>query len=88
MQTRSALVGQSGCGAALCFFQIGGVEALGEPTVDRREDGAGCGTTALLAAQSGKAHGGTQFPELCPLLCRDGKGFVIQFLGARRIPLP
>ena len=33
----------------LRLFQVGGVEALGEPAVDRREEIAGFGPTALLA---------------------------------------
>ena len=72
----------------LRLFQIGGVEALGEPAVDRREEVAGFGVAALVAAEPGEARGGAQFPELCPLLRRDGQGLAIQFLGARGIPLP
>jgi hypothetical protein len=30
----------------LCLFQIGGVEAFGEPAVDRREEVAGFGVAA------------------------------------------
>ena len=35
----------------LCFFQIGGVEALGEPTVDGGEQIMSLGPPALLAPQ-------------------------------------
>ena len=72
----------------LRFFQIGGVEPLGEPAVDRREEVGGFGTAALVAAQPGKAHGGAQFPEPCLLLLGDGQGFEIQALGRVGMPLP
>jgi hypothetical protein len=36
--------------------------------LDRGEQAAGFGAAALVAAASGKARGGAQFPELCPLL--------------------
>src|SRR5437764_3463100 len=51
----------------LRLFEIGRVEAFGEPAVDRREKVAGFGVAALVAAEVGKAHGGPQFPELRPL---------------------
>src|ERR1700731_1158037 len=40
----------------LCVFQIGGVEAFGEPAVDRGEEVAGFGAAALLAPQPGAAR--------------------------------
>ena len=46
----------------LCGFQVGGVEPLGEPVVDRLEDGRGIGGTTLVAPHPGKARGGAQFP--------------------------
>jgi len=42
----------------LCLFQIGGVEALGEPAVDGCEQVAGFSMAALVAAHPGEAHGG------------------------------
>ena len=75
----------SGC---LCFLQIGGVEALGEPAVDRGEKIPRLGAPTLVAAEPGKAPGGAQFPELGPLLLRDAQGFAIQFLGGLGLPLP
>jgi hypothetical protein len=42
---------------------------------------------ALVAAEPGEARGGTQFPELGPLLLGDAQGFAIEFLGGRRMPL-
>ena len=39
------------------------VEAFGEPVVDRREQIAGFGAAAPVAAQSDEARGGAQFPE-------------------------
>jgi len=46
----------------LCVFQVGGVEALGEPGVDRGEEVVRLGVPALVAPQPGEARGGTQFP--------------------------
>jgi hypothetical protein len=53
----------------LCLYKVGRVEALGEPAVDGREQLAGFGTPAPVAAEPGEAHGGAQFPELGPLWC-------------------
>jgi hypothetical protein len=44
----------------LCFFEIGSVEAFGEPAIDRREKVAGRGVAALVAAEPGEARGGAQ----------------------------
>jgi hypothetical protein len=38
----------------LCLFQVGGVEALGKPAVDRREEVAGFGMPTLLAPMPGR----------------------------------
>jgi hypothetical protein len=65
----------------LGIFQVGGAEAFGEPSVDRREQAAGFAAAALVAAQPGKADGGAQFPELGLLLAGDAEGFVIQLLA-------
>jgi hypothetical protein len=45
----------------LRFFQIGGVEALGEPAINRGEQIAGLGAPALVAPQPREACRGTQF---------------------------
>jgi hypothetical protein len=42
-------------------LQVGGVEALGEPVVDRGEEIAGFGAPALLASQPGEIADGAQF---------------------------
>jgi len=42
----------------LRLLQIGRVEPLGEPAMDRRKELAGLGAAALVAAQPGEAHGG------------------------------
>ncbi len=55
----------------LRVFEIGCVEPFGEPAVDRREDVAGFGAAALVAAEPGEARGGAQFPELGLLLLGD-----------------
>src|SRR6202047_4459604 len=72
----------------LRLLQIGGIEALGKPAVDRREKIAGFSAAALVAAEPGEAHGGAQFPELGPLLLGDAQGFAIQLLGRLGMPLP
>src|SRR5215472_12045531 len=46
----------------LCGFQVGRVEPLGEPVVDRLEKRYCMSGTALIAQQPGKARGGAQFP--------------------------
>ena len=46
----------------LGVFQIGGIETLGEPAVDRREQVVGLGALALLGPQPGEARGGAQLP--------------------------
>src|SRR5262249_55523935 len=65
----------------LCLLEIGSIEAFGEPAVDRREQIAGFGAAALVAAEPGEAHGGTQLPEFGLLLSGDPQGFAIEFLG-------
>jgi hypothetical protein len=42
----------------------------------------------LLTAEPGEARGGTQFPEVCPLLRCDAQGLAIQFLSGGGITLP
>jgi hypothetical protein len=43
----------------LCLFEIGRVEAFGEPAVDRREEVSGFGAAALVAisGRGGSARG-------------------------------
>src|SRR5262249_22731559 len=72
----------------LRLFEVGRVEALGEPAVYRRKKITGFGAPALVAAEPGKACGCTQFPELGLLLGGDAQSFAIQFLGGLGIPLP
>ena len=48
----------------LCVFEVGGIEAFGEPAVDRREQVERFGLTTLVAAEPGEARGGAQFPSL------------------------
>src|SRR5580704_14306216 len=59
----------------LRIFQIGRVEALREPEVDRSEQVAGFGVATLVAAEAGEARRGAQFPELGFLLPSDAQGF-------------
>src|SRR6185437_1248907 len=65
----------------LCFFQIGRVETLGEPAVDRREEIAGFGMAGLAATEPSEAHGGAQLPELGLLFPGDAQGSAIHSLG-------
>src|SRR4030095_13732402 len=44
----------------LGFLEVGGIKALGEPAVDRREQHVGFATLALLLLQASKAHGRAQ----------------------------
>ena len=55
----------------LGFFQIGGVEAFGEPDVDRREQVACLVPAALLAPQPGEACRGAQLVAPRALLAGD-----------------
>jgi hypothetical protein len=71
----------------LRVFEVGRVEAFGEPREDRREEVAGFGVMTLVATQPGEARGGAQFPELGLLLLGDAQCFAIQILGGRGIPL-
>jgi hypothetical protein len=51
-----------------CGFEVGRFEALGEPVVDRLEEGHGISGTALIAQQPGEASGGGSSQERAP--CR------------------
>src|SRR5262245_60699508 len=46
-----------------CFgvLEVSGVEALGEPAIDRRQQRLRCGLLALLLPQATETHGGAQF---------------------------
>ena len=55
----------------LCFFQIGGVETLGERTVDGGEQIMSLGPPALLAPQPSEARRRAQLIGLGTLLPRD-----------------
>ena len=70
------------------FFQIGGVEAFGEPAIDRRERVARFAATTLVALQAGEACRRLQFPQLGVLLAGDAQRFAIQFLSGLGLPLP
>src|SRR5947199_688388 len=72
----------------LRLLQIGRVEPLGEPAVDRGQEVAGFGAAALVMKQPGEAHTGTQFPDFGLLLPGDAEGLAIEFLGTIPIPLP
>ena len=63
----SRQLGEEFCG----FFQIGGIEALGEPAVDRGEEIAGLSAPALFAPQTGQARRRAQFQRFRLLGLRD-----------------
>src|SRR5208283_3806414 len=65
----------------LGLFEVGGVEAFGEPAEDRGEQGGRLLRPALLAAQAGEAHPGAQFPGLRVLSARDVDAFLDGRLG-------
>jgi len=52
----------------LSLFQIGGVEALSEPAVDRREEVAGFGTAALTG-RGRCGDGSAKYPLTTDLSC-------------------
>src|SRR6202040_432803 len=49
----------------LGLFEVGGIEAFGEPAEDWGEQGGRLLRPALLAAQAGEACRAAQFPGLC-----------------------
>jgi hypothetical protein len=67
--------------SAFAFFRSA-FKTFGEPAVYRREQIAGFGAPALVAAESGEARGRAQFPKLRILLSGDAQRFAKKFLGA------
>ena len=63
------------------FFEIGCVEAFGEPTVDRREDVTGFDLAALVAAEPDEAYGSAQFPKLGLLSLGNTESLLERHLG-------
>jgi hypothetical protein len=57
--------------SSVFVVQVGGVEPLGEPAVDRGEEVVSFGAAALLAPQSGEIAGGAQFQRFRLLGLRD-----------------
>jgi hypothetical protein len=56
------------------FLKIGGVEALGEPGMDGREQVVGLGPPALLPPKPGEVGRGPQLPQLRGPLSGNGHG--------------
>jgi len=71
----------------LRFFQISGVEALGERAVEGCQQVARLAPPALLAPQPGEARGGAQFVAPCALLAGNCQGGAERVLGLRWIGL-
>jgi hypothetical protein len=57
----------------LGLLQVGGVKALGEPAVDRRQQLARFGALALLLPQAAQADGGPQLQRLGLPVARHGE---------------
>ncbi len=55
----------------LGLLQIGRVEPLGEPIMDRRKEIAGFGALALVTPKPGKAYRGAQLPQSGVLISGD-----------------
>ena len=70
LTTRSSQLIEQGLG----LLQVEGVEAFGEPAVDRGEKIAGLLPFAVVAPQPGQARRRAQFPGLCLLRAGDGDG--------------
>jgi hypothetical protein len=58
----------------LGLLQVGGVKALGEPAVERRQQVVGLGALALVLPESAQAHRGAEFEGLGLLLTSHGEG--------------
>ena len=65
--------------------EIGGVEALGEPAVDGREQLACLASPALLAPEPGEVRRGAQFVAACALLAGDRQCGAERIRGLGRI---
>jgi hypothetical protein len=58
----------------LGVLEVGGVEALGEPAVDRCQQLVGFRALVLALPQARQAHGGAEFERLCLLLTSHVEG--------------
>ena len=67
------------------LFQIGSIEAFGEPAVDRCQQIAGFGLPTVLAQQPGQAHRPPQFKPACALLDRNPERGTVSGLDFRPI---
>src|SRR6516164_803054 len=72
----------------LGVFEVGCGETFSEPAIDRRQQVAGFGAAALVAAQQGEAHRSAQFPHLGFLLPGDAQSFAIELFGLLAVTLP
>ena len=60
----------------LGLLQVGGVESLGEPAIDWRQQPTGLGALALLLPQTSEAHGRSQLPRLGLLATGHSEGLL------------
>jgi hypothetical protein len=56
------------------LLEVGGIEALGEPAVDWRQQGASLSALAVALPQPRQARGSPEFPGFGVLLARDVQG--------------
>ena len=66
-----------------CVFQIGRVESLGEPAVDRRKELAGFIMLSLRLPKAAEPDRGTQLEGFCLLTARHVRGMVQSALSVR-----
>jgi len=60
----------------LRLLEVGGVKALGEPAVDRREELVSLIALALVLPRATQAQGGAQLLGLRPLAAGNGQGLL------------
>ena len=70
----------------LGLFEVGRVEAFGEPAEDWGEQGDRLLRPGLLSAQAGEAHRAAQFPGLCVLPACDVDAFLDGRFGLAHRP--
>jgi len=71
----------------LRLFEVGRVEAFGEPVIDRRQKVASFRMAPLVAPQAAEARSDAQFPHLGLLLPGDAQRLAVLFLGGNGMPL-
>src|SRR6516165_9900170 len=70
------------------FSQVGGVEALGEPAADRREQLAGLGEAALITAQPARSVAARSSSDRAFWLCATASDSSSSFCALVNMPDP